>query len=63
MFYPFYHQMELPNTQGMFFTSQIVSGGEIFVCYDRALRKYWPIIVNQVYIPSKVSFFYIKISF
>ena len=48
-------QMELPNSQGLFFTSQIVTGGEIFVAYDKALRKYWPIIINQVYVPPKVS--------
>ena len=46
--------MELPTREGLFFTSQIVSGGEIFVAYDKALRKYWPMVVNQVYIPSKV---------
>ena len=48
-------QMELPNSQGLFFTSQIVTGGEIFVAYDKALRKYWPIVINQVYVPPKVG--------
>ena len=51
-----FFQMDLPNSQDLFFTSQIVSGGEIFVAYDNALRQYWIIVVNQVYIPSKVCF-------
>ena len=53
----FFYQMDLPNSQDMFFTSQIVSGGEIFIAYDNALRQYWPIVVNQVYIPAKVCFY------
>lgn len=47
--------MELPNSPGLFFTSQLISGGEIVIAYDRSLHKYWVIAINQVYTPPKYS--------
>ena len=46
--------MELPNSPGLFFTSQIISGGEFIVAFDKTMHKYWVISINQVYTPSKV---------
>ena len=48
--------MELPNSPGLFFTSQIISGGEFIVAFDKTMHKYWVISINQVYTPSKVWF-------
>merc|ERR1712008_455658 len=45
--------MELPNSPGLFFTSQIISGGEFIVAFDKTMHKYWVISINQVYTPSK----------
>ncbi len=47
--------MELPNSPGLFFNSQILSGGELIITYDRALHKYWVLCLHQVYTPPKVS--------
>ena len=49
--------MELPNSPGLFFTSQIISGGEFIVAFDKTMHKYWVISINQVYTPSKVCMF------
>ena len=40
--------MELPNSPGLFFTSQIISGGEFIVAFDKTMHKYWVISINQV---------------
>ena len=46
--------MELPGTQGLFFTSQIICGGELIIAYDRSLHKSWVMSISQVYTPPKV---------
>ena len=51
--------MELPNSPGLFFTSQIISGGEFIVAFDKTMHKYWVISINQVYTPSKVCSRYV----
>ena len=47
--------MELPNSPGIFFTSQIISGGEFVIAFDKTLHKYWILTINQVYTPPKYS--------
>ena len=46
--------MGLPNAPGLFFTTQIVSGGEVVIAYDKTLHKYWAVIVNQTHSPDRV---------
>ena len=41
--------MDLPNTSGMFFTTQRISGADLYVCYDRTLHKFWVVCINSVY--------------
>ena len=41
--------VDLPNTSGMFFTTQRLTGADCYVCYDRALHKHWVIVINNVY--------------
>ena len=41
--------MDLPNMSGMFFTTQRLTGGDVYVCYDRTLHKFWVIVINSVY--------------
>ena len=57
---------ELPNHAGLFFTTQRVrrlatnlfciqqqvTGGDIFVGYDRTLHKFWVVVINSVYSPE-----------
>ena len=47
--------MVLPNSPGNFFTSQIISGGEFIIAFDKTLHKYWVLTINQVYTPPKVG--------
>ena len=46
--------MELPSSPGLFFSSQLISGGELVIAFDRSLHKYWALHINQVYTPPKV---------
>ena len=39
----------LPNTAGMFFTSQSLAGADIAICYDRTLHEFWVVSVSRVY--------------
>ena len=41
--------VDLPNTSGMFFTTQRLTGADCYVCYDRSLHKHWVIVINNVY--------------
>ena len=41
--------MELPCSPGLFFSSQLISGGELVIAFDRSLHKYWALHINQVY--------------
>ena len=34
---------------GMFFTTQRLTGADVFVCYDRTLHKFWVVVINSVY--------------
>ena len=34
---------------GMFFTTQRLTGADVFVCYDRTLHKFWVVVINAVY--------------
>ena len=59
---------ELPNHAGLFFTTQRVrklatntcsvldtgqvTGGDIYVGYDRTLHKFWVVVINSVYSPE-----------
>ena len=56
---------ELPNHAGLFFTTQRVrklatslfcirqvTGGDIYVGYDRTLHKFWVVVINSVYNPE-----------
>ena len=36
-------------TTGMFFTTQRLTGADVFVCYDRTLHKFWVVVINSVY--------------
>ena len=47
--------MELPSSPGLFFSSQLISGGELVIAFDRSLHKYWALHINQVYTPPKVT--------
>lgn len=48
--------MQLPTMHnGAFFTSQIISGGELIVAFDKTMHRYWILTVNQVYTPSKYA--------
>ena len=59
---------ELPNHAGLFFTTQRVrqlatnlfcirqvTGGDIYVGYDRTLHKFWVVVINSVYSPETKS--------
>ena len=48
--------MELPCSPGLFFSSQLISGGELVIAFDRSLHKYWALHINQVYTPPKVTY-------
>ena len=48
--------MELPNMNGHFFNSQIISGGEFLVALDKDKHKCWVMTINQVYTPPKVMY-------
>ena len=48
--------MELPCSPGLFFSSQLISGGELVIAFDRSLHKYWALHINQVYTPPKVAY-------
>ena len=34
---------------GMFFTTQRLTGADVYVCYDRTLHKFWVVVINSVY--------------
>ena len=36
-------------TPGMFFTTQRLTGADVYVCYDRTLHKFWVVVINSVY--------------
>ena len=33
----------------MFFTTQRLTGADVYVCYDRTLHKFWVVVINSVY--------------
>ena len=39
-------------TSGMFFTTQRMTGADVYVCYDRTLHKFWVVVINSVYSPE-----------
>ena len=47
--------VDLPNTSGMFFTTQRLTGADCYVCYDRSLHKHWVIVINNVYSKHNLS--------
>ena len=43
------HMYSISMIVGMFFTTQRLTGADVYVCYDRTLHKFWVVVINSVY--------------